>query len=72
MSYLEDNNIFISKPLLKLYFDNGLGLYILNSYTYRFFPKFYGSIKKDYWELGFYFAGYIFEIMWNKYFKVIK
>jgi len=70
MSYLECENTFISKPLLKFYFNNGLGFYILNAYKYRFFPKFYGTIQKDFWEIGFYFTGYIFEIMWNKRFKV--
>lgn len=64
-----DDNVFISRPLSKILFDDGLGFYILNSYSYRLIPKFYGSFHKDHWEVGFYFANYIFEIMWNKHFK---
>ena len=62
--------VFVSQPYYKIVFEDGLGFYILNSYKFFYFPKFYGTFKKDYWELGFYFAGWIFEIMWNKSFKV--
>lgn len=61
-------NYFISKPLAKIIHDNGLGFYILNAHNYYIFPKFYATFHKSYWELGFYFANYIFEIMWNKHF----
>jgi len=67
--WLDENNIFVSKPRLKIYFKNGLGFYILNSHSYYLFPKFYGRISKTFWEIGFNFAGYIFEIMWNKSFE---
>lgn len=63
---------FISRPLTKLYFNNGFGLYILNAYKFRIFPKFYGEFRKDSWEFGFYFLGFIFEVMWNKHFRVKK
>jgi len=64
-----DNKVFVSQPYFKLVFPNGFGLYILNSYKYNLIPRFYGTIHKTYWEFGFYFAGYIFEVMWNKSFK---
>ena len=63
-------NVFVSQPHYKIVFENGLGFYILNSYKFQAFPKFYGVIRKEFWELGFYFRGWIFEIMWNKAFKV--
>ena len=62
--------VFVSQPYYKIVFENGLGFYILNSYKFQIFPKFYGIIKKEFWELGFYFRSWIFEIMWNKAFKV--
>lgn len=61
---------FVSQPHYKIVFENGLGFYVINSYKYTALPKFYGTIKKEYWEFGFYFAGWIFEVMWNKAFKV--
>jgi hypothetical protein len=60
----------VSRPLLKIFFNNGFGLYILTAIKFRFFPRFYGIIKKDFWEIGFYFLWWDFEIMWNKSFKV--
>ena len=63
---------FISRPLTKLYFSNGFGLYVLNSYKFNFFPRFYFSVKKDFWEIGFFLFGLIFEIMWNKHFAYKK
>jgi len=62
--------VFVSQPYYKIILENGLGFYILNSYKHTFFPKFYGAVSEGYWEFGFYFAGWIFEIMWNKSFKV--
>jgi len=60
---------FISRPLAKLYFSNGFGLYILNSYKFCIVPRFYGMIRDSFWEIGFRFFGLTFEIMWNKHFK---
>jgi len=67
-----DSNVFVSKPFAKIYFNNGLGFYILNSYKFRFFPKFYFNLFTKHLEIGFYFLGFIFEIMWNKAFVVKK
>lgn len=62
--------VFVSQPYFKVVFKNGLGFYILNSYKYNLIPKFYGTVNSSFWEFGFYFAGYIFEVMWNKAFKI--
>ena len=62
--------VFVSQPHYKIVFKNGLGFYILNSYKFQSFPKFYGTLHKEFWEFGFYFRNWIFEIMWNKAFKV--
>lgn len=63
-------NVFISKPYAKIVFEDGLGFYILNSPKYNLLPKFYGTFKETYWEFGFRLAGWTFEIMWNKSFKI--
>ena len=63
-------NVFVSQPYYKIVFEDGLGFYILNSYKFYWIPKFYGKIHSTFWEFGFSYAGWTFEIMWNKYFKV--
>lgn len=67
--YWHDKNVFVSRPLAKLFFRNGFGLYILNSYKFYFIPRVYGKIDKSFWEFGFKFLGLTFEVMWNKHFK---
>jgi hypothetical protein len=65
----DDPRVFISRPFFKIIFGNGFGFYILNSFKFYFLPRFYYKFENTYWEFGFRFAGYIFEVMWNKYFK---
>ena len=67
--YENDPKIYVSKPLAKLYFRNGFGLYILTSYKFYLIPRFYGVFHKTFWEFGFKVFGYTFEVMWNKHFK---
>jgi len=67
--WLDESNIYVCKPKAKIYFKNGVGLYIMNASRYYLFPKFYGTFHKTFWEVGFNFAGFIFEIMWNKKFE---
>ena len=69
-SFHASERVFVSQPYYKIVFENGLGFYILNSYRFDPIPKFYGKINRSFWEFGFYFAGWIFEIQWNKAFKV--
>lgn len=69
-AWIQQAGKFVSRPLAKILFDNGLGFYILNSYKFCYFPCFYGAFRKDSWEFGFYFARWIFEIMWNKHYKI--
>ena len=64
--------VFVSQPHYKIVFANGLGFYIINSYNYKKFPKFYAMFRKEFWELGLNFLGWLFEIQWNKSFKVTK
>ena len=64
------SNVYISKPYFKIVLDNGLGFYILNAFSFNLFPKFYGTFRESFWELGFDFAGWTFEVMWNKSFAV--
>lgn len=64
------DNVYVSQPYAKIIFKNGLGFYILNAHSYALIPRFYGKIDKTFWEFGFYLAGWIFEIMWNKSFEV--
>ena len=67
-----NDRVFVSQPYYKIVFESGLGYYIINSYKYCLFPKFYAVFRTDFWELGFNFAGWIFEIMWNKAFRADK
>jgi len=63
--------MFVSRPLHKIVFRNGLGFYILNAYKFRWFPKFYFGYKKnEFLETGVFLFRWMFEIMWNKSFKV--
>ena len=64
--WTKDSRVFISRPFFKIVFNNGLGFYILNSFKFHLFPKFYGTFQKTFWEFGFRFAGWTFEVMWNK------
>ena len=66
----DDPRVFISRPYFKVVLDNGLGFYILNAFKYNLFPKFYGTFTETFCEFGFSFAGWTFEVMWNKAFKV--
>jgi len=65
-----DDKVFVSQPYYKIILENGLGFYILNSYKFSPLPKFYGEVKKNFWEFGFFFAGWVFEVMWNRSFIV--
>jgi len=69
--YMNDPKVYVSRPL-KSFFVGDLGFYILNSYNYYFFPKFYFMKTKYFIELGFFFAGYMFEIQHNKIEKISK
>jgi len=62
--------IYVSRPICKLTFGNGFGLYILTAFKIHLIPRFYFMYRKDnFLEAGFYFCGLTFEIMWNKAFK---
>jgi hypothetical protein len=65
-NWANDNKVFISRPYFKVIFENGLGFYILNSFKFNFFPKFYGTFQSTFWEFGLRFTGWTFEVMWNK------
>ena len=68
-NWANDPRVFISRPYFKIIIDNGLGFYILNSFKFHLFPKFYGTFHKTFWEFGVSFAGWTFEVMWNKAFS---
>ena len=64
--WAKDNNIFISKVIKKLTFSNFTGIYILNSYKFNWFPKFFGMKSKYNIECGFNWLGFIFEYQYNR------
>jgi hypothetical protein len=64
--WADDPRVFISQPYFKIVLDNGFGVYILNALKFSLFPKFYGTFRSSFWEFGFSFAGWTFEVMWNK------
>lgn len=63
--WAKDNNIFISKVYYRIIVKN-LGIYILNSYKFRWIPKFFGLKSKYCIECGVNWLGWIIEIQWNK------
>jgi len=62
-------NTFVSQPYFKILFEDGLGFYILNSYSFWWVPRFYGMFRKSFWEFGMNWMGWTLEVMWNKQFK---
>jgi len=60
---------FVSKPLWKLTFPNGFGIYLLTAHEYRLLPRFSLHIRKDGFECGVFFANVLLELMYNKHFK---
>lgn len=69
--WLDKSNIYVSKPLFKILFKDW-GFYILPSYNYYLFPKFFYMKTKYFIEMGFSFAGFHFEIQNNKIEKIQK
>ena len=64
-----DFDVFISKPLWKLTFPDGFGIYLLTAHDYRLIPRFYFNIRKEGFEVGIFFANILLEFMYNKHFK---
>ena len=64
--WANENGIFISKVIKRLFLGKLGGLYILNSYRFNWFPRFYGMTNKYNIELGFNWLGYIFEYQYNR------
>ena len=64
--WAKENNIFLSKVLYKITLPNFTGIYILNSYKFNWFPKFYGMRRKFWIECGFNWLGFIVEFQYNK------
>lgn len=63
-------DVFVSRPFFKILFNNGFGIYIFNSFKFRFLPKFYGTFHNTFWEFGVSVLGWTLEVMWNKHFRV--
>jgi hypothetical protein len=55
----------VSKVYYRITF-NGMGLYILNSFEFKLFPKFFCMNSKYYVECGVNWLGWILEFQWNK------
>jgi len=65
-------DVFVSCPYFKIVFNNGLGIYILNSYKFNFVPRFYFNKQKDFFEGGVFLFNFMLDVMWNKSFKITK
>lgn len=63
--WIKENNLFISKVHYRIKFKD-FGLYILNSYKFNWFPKFFGMKNKYYIECGVNWLGWILEFQWSK------
>lgn len=55
----------ISKVYYRITFKD-MGLYILNSFKFKLFPKFFYMNSKYYVECGVNWLGWILEFQWNK------
>lgn len=55
----------VSKVYYRITF-KGMGLYILNSFKFKLFPKFFCMNSKYYVECGVNWLGWILEFQWNK------
>jgi hypothetical protein len=55
----------VSKVYYRITF-KGMGLYILNSFKFKLFPKFFCMSSKHYIECGVNWLGWILEFQWNK------
>ena len=55
----------VSKVYYRITF-KGMGLYILNSFKFKLFPKFSYMNGKYFTECGLNWLGWIFEFQWNK------
>ncbi len=62
---------FVSKPLCKLMFSNGFGIYLLTAHTYRLLPRFFFSRRKNSVEFGVFLSNILLEFMYNKHFSYI-
>ena len=60
-----ENNIFISKVYYRIRVKD-MGLYILNSYKFRWIPKPFGMKNKYFIECGINWLGWILEFQWSK------
>jgi len=63
--WIQENNLFISKVHYRIKFKD-FGLYILNSYKFNWFPKFFGMKNKYYIECGINWLGWLLEFQWSK------
>lgn len=63
--WLDENNIFVSRPLFSWHFENW-GFYILPAYNYFLFPRFSWAKHNAFIEVGICFAGYHFELRNNR------
>jgi hypothetical protein len=64
-NWANENNIFISKVYYRIRIKDS-GLYILNSYKFRWLPKPFGLITKYYVECGINWLGWILEFQWSR------
>jgi hypothetical protein len=63
--WANENNILISKVYYRIRFKD-IGLYILNSYKFRWLPKPFGMKSKYYIECGVNWLGWILELQWGR------
>jgi hypothetical protein len=61
--------VFVSRPLFRVILGGGAGIYLLNSFRFYLFPRFYYSKHTDHMEMSVSFLGLMLEFMYNKHFK---
>lgn len=64
--WANENGVFISKVIRRLFLGKLGGIYILNAYKFNLLPKFYGMKTKYAIICGFSLLGFIFEYQYNR------
>jgi hypothetical protein len=63
--WANENDLFISKVHYRIIV-KGIEMYILNSYKFKFLPRFFATKTKYYIQFGVNWLGWIFDFQWSR------
>ncbi|NBW58322.1 hypothetical protein EBR43_11205 [bacterium] len=67
-SWAKIENVYISRPFFKIVLDNGMGIYMLNSYKCNLLPRFSFQHSSGYLKFGIRWLKGCIEFQYNKVF----